>query len=41
MQVLDYSGSAGQFWGFSWWEMGEADIPAVVETVLATTGNTQ
>ena len=36
-QTLNASENAGEFWRFTWWEMGERDIPAVMDHVLAVT----
>ena len=38
---LDASANDGQYWHFSWWEMGSKDIPAVVDYILQNTKHKQ
>lgn len=34
---LDANKFHGEFWRFTWWEMGEQDLPAVIDYILSTT----
>jgi len=38
---LDASKFYGEFWRFTWWEMGEHDLPAVIDYILVTTNTKQ
>ena len=40
-QSLDASKFYGEFWRFTWWEMGEHDLPAVIDYILVTTNTKQ
>jgi len=35
--TLDASKNVGEYWWFSWWEMGKYDIPAVMDYILSLT----